>query len=127
MALYRSKLGPVGGGGGDGNRQEGGIVVDLDPLSAFALMSRGGGEESQMAAAAQAGSTRQTLVQPPVARSIGTVQSATVPKGNDTPLEVPVRHSRETMESSAGSRRASNGNSGVQVNWVKEQQGMISH
>lgn len=40
MALYRSKLGPVGGGG-EGGTREGGIVVDLDPLSAFALMGRG--------------------------------------------------------------------------------------
>lgn len=45
MALYRSKLGPVGGGS-DGGTGEGGIVVDLDPLSAFALMGGGGGAEA---------------------------------------------------------------------------------
>lgn len=43
MALYRSKLGPVGGAGEGGSR-DGGIVVDLDPLSAFALMGGGGTE-----------------------------------------------------------------------------------
>lgn len=43
MALYRSKLGPVGGAGEGGSR-DGGIVVDLDPLSAFALMGGGGAE-----------------------------------------------------------------------------------
>lgn len=37
MALYRSKLGPVGRGGEGSGGQEGGIVIDLDPLSAFAL------------------------------------------------------------------------------------------
>lgn len=40
MALYRSKLGPVGGGSENGI-SEGGVVVDLDPLSAFALMDGG--------------------------------------------------------------------------------------
>lgn len=40
MALYRSKLGPVGGGSENGT-SEGGVVVDLDPLSAFALMDGG--------------------------------------------------------------------------------------
>lgn len=44
MALYRSKLGPVGGGGGEGGNRDGGVVVDLDPLSAFALMGGGGAE-----------------------------------------------------------------------------------
>lgn len=43
MALYRSKLGPVGGGSGS-KTKEGGIAVDLDPLSAFALMGGGSGE-----------------------------------------------------------------------------------
>lgn len=43
MALYRSKLGPVGGGG-EGGARKGGVVVDLDPLSAFALMGRAGTE-----------------------------------------------------------------------------------
>lgn len=36
MALHRSKLGQVGGGG----KGDGGVVVDLDPLSAFALMGQ---------------------------------------------------------------------------------------
>lgn len=45
MALYRSKLGPVGGSG-DGDRQDGGIIVDLDPLSAFALMGRSSADEA---------------------------------------------------------------------------------
>lgn len=39
MALHRSKLGPVGGSGG-GDNGDGGVVVDLDPLSAFALMGQ---------------------------------------------------------------------------------------
>lgn len=39
MALHRSKLGPVGGDGG-GGKGDGGVVVDLDPLSAFALMGQ---------------------------------------------------------------------------------------
>lgn len=43
MALYRSKLGPVGGAG-EGGSGDGGVVVDLDPLSAFALMGGGGTE-----------------------------------------------------------------------------------
>lgn len=38
MALHRSKL-VVGGSGGGGNG-DGGVVVDLDPLSAFALMGQ---------------------------------------------------------------------------------------
>lgn len=52
MALHRSKLGPVGGGG-SGAKSDGGVAVDLDPLSAFALMgpstegaSTSGGTES---------------------------------------------------------------------------------
>ncbi|CAN0112288.1 unnamed protein product, partial [Ectocarpus sp. 8 AP-2014] len=40
MALHRSKLGPVGGGG-SGAKSDGGVAVDLDPLSAFALMGPG--------------------------------------------------------------------------------------
>ena len=44
MALYRSKLGPVGGGN-DSGTSEGGVVVDLDPLSAFALMDDGTTED----------------------------------------------------------------------------------
>lgn len=40
MALHRSKLGPVGGSGGGGGDRDGGVVVDLDPLSAFALMGQ---------------------------------------------------------------------------------------
>lgn len=44
MALYRSKLGPVGGGNENGI-SEGGVVVDLDPLSAFALMDGGAAED----------------------------------------------------------------------------------
>lgn len=40
MALHRSKLGPVGGVSG-GGRSDGGVAVDLDPLSAFALMGHG--------------------------------------------------------------------------------------
>lgn len=55
MALYRSKLGPVGGNGENGSK-EGGIAIDLDPLSAFALM--GGGNT---AAESGAGSTSQGL------------------------------------------------------------------
>lgn len=54
MALYRSKLGPVGGGGEDGTR-EGGVVVDLDPLSAFVLM--GGGGDKHDGAACNSGGT----------------------------------------------------------------------
>lgn len=40
MALHRSKLGPVGGVSGGGG-SDGGVAVDLDPLSAFALMGNG--------------------------------------------------------------------------------------
>lgn len=50
MALYRSKLGPVGGAG-EGGTRDGGVVVDLDPLSAFALMGGGGAEADTSAPA----------------------------------------------------------------------------
>lgn len=57
MALYRSKLGPVGGAGEGGSR-DGDIVVDLDPLSAFALMGGGGGAEADTNVSVPASNSR---------------------------------------------------------------------
>lgn len=80
MALHRSKLGPVGGSGGGGN-EDGGVVVDLDPLSAFALMgqrtegtsaSGGAGPESRVGSGSSgttrgAGARREQQTSPPPA------------------------------------------------------------
>ncbi|CAM9100290.1 unnamed protein product [Ectocarpus fasciculatus] len=67
MALHRSKLGPVGGGG-SGAKSDGGVAVDLDPLSAFALMGPGtegpstsggtGSGSSERSAGISSGATR---------------------------------------------------------------------
>lgn len=65
MALHRSKLGPVGGSVG-GENGDGGVVVDLDPLSAFALMGQrtegtstsGGTAGSSLGSGSSGGTTR---------------------------------------------------------------------
>lgn len=108
MALYRSKLGPVGGGG-DGSSQDGGIVVDLDPLSAFALMGRGTAEETQGshgAARTQGGGQH-----PPTASRAagGAAASAPAPKKNHTASMVTGRQGNMNVGPAGGTRRVSTG------------------
>eukprot|EP00903_Cladosiphon_okamuranus_P015695 g14490.t1 len=59
MALHRSKLGPVGGSGG-GETGDGGVVVDLDPLSAFALMGQRTEDPSTSTPGGAAGGTARS-------------------------------------------------------------------
>lgn len=97
MALYRSKLGPVGGGGEDGTRT-GGLVVDLDPLSAFALM--GGGGDKHDGAACNLDGT-----QPASAPAVGSTHSKS--EHNTSPV-LSQRKSAGKMSGAAAPRHIAN-------------------
>lgn len=97
MALYRSKLGPVGGGGEDGTRK-GGVVVDLDPLSAFALM--GGGGDKHDGAACNSDGT-----QPASAPTVGSAHSKSE---HDTPPVLSQRKSAGKQSGAAAPRHITN-------------------
>lgn len=111
MALYRSKLRPVGGGRKQDGKPEGGIAVDLDPLSAFALMGRGGSEESQATSTVQPERKHKEKTHPSIARSPDATKPRTpVPRRDYASSAEPTRLGTASAEGTRGIRRTVNGN-----------------